>query len=128
MLNRLYSPTVTRKLLYLSVLIIVSAACSEEPEPRRLNKENLYRTWVYQNISTYTELTFQSGDTWEESQSRVAGDTSAIGGGIWSLQDSTMTVTYIGAVRIERIVKILELDEQKLVWERNGTSTTLLAK
>jgi hypothetical protein len=110
------------------LIIILLAACTEDPEPNRLSKEDLYGTWVYQNVSTYTELELLASDTWEESQSKTPGDTSAIGGGIWSLQDSTMTVTYIGTFRIERIVQIVELDEQKLIWKLNGNTTTLLAK
>lgn len=122
-----------RKILQIILIISVCMACSNDPEPRQLNKEDLYGTWVYQSrdggiLEPYTELSLLSGDTWEESQSQVEGDTSAIGGGIWSLEDSTMTVTYIGAFRIERIVKIIEIDQQKLIWERNGRNTTLLAK
>ena len=117
-----------RKFIYYIGSILLLSGCAGDPEPRILTKEDLYGTWVYQNVSTYTELDLNVGDTWEELQSQVPGDTSTIGGGIWSLEDSTVTVTFIGSIRLERIVKVIEVDEDKLIWQRNGNTTTLLAK
>ena len=122
-----------RRALIIIFFTSLLSACSEDDVVPAISKENLVGTWVYQsrdggNRDPYAEVRFKADDQWEEYERKETGDTLKIGGGIWSLQDSLLTVTFIGSIRLDREITIKELTSEKLVWERNGVKTELLAK